>query len=497
MHKRLISILLVISVLCAGLVGRIGYITLSGVYSVADTYNSYSLTIDNLAPTLYYSNGSKLTNNRTQLVAIIRPTEKCLGELDLLFDNATKQEIIEELSKGYPVVKQIENYVTLNHIQIKETKSSYNTCSQLVSRQSSGLLSYLPQKVGELKINFSVDAIGRILSGDTGTVTNDNYNSQQGLQLTIDKEIQQITYDACENMQKGCAIVMDITNGNILSCVTKPDSSYVNKAFQQYCVGSVFKIVVACCALENKIDIQYYCNGQITVGDTTFSCQNDKAHLSQNLKQALANSCNCYFVNLALSLGSEKLLSTANLLGFDDTTTLYDDWQIKNASLPTENDLKQKGQLALLGFGQGKLTSTPLQIANCLCAIANNGKMTGVKLITSQIDDDGKVTSLYNTSANQVISSSTANTMLEYLSYVVTDGTGKKAQSNDEKSAGKTATAQTGQFTGEKEILNTWFAGVYPSDNPKYAIVILNEDGTSGSSDCCPIFSTIVEKLPK
>jgi cell division protein FtsI/penicillin-binding protein 2 len=81
------------------------------------------------------------------------------------------------------------------------------------------------------------------------------------------------------------------------------------------------------------------------------------------------------------------------------------------------------------------------------------------------------------------------------MRYVVTNGTGYKAETTSHKSAGKTATAQTGQYEDGVELLNTWFAGLYPYDNPKYAIVIMTEKGTSGSENCCPIFSTIVEKL--
>ena len=48
-----------------------------------------------------------------------------------------------------------------------------------------------------------------------------------------------------------------------------------------------------------------------------------------------------------------------------------------------------------------------------------------------------------------------------------------------------------------KEVLNTWFAGFYPYSNPKYSIVVLTEDGTTGSENCCPVFSSIVEKISK
>ena len=65
----------------------------------------------------------------------------------------------------------------------------------------------------------------------------------------------------------------------------------------------------------------------------------------------------------------------------------------------------------------------------------------------------------------------------------------------DKKSAGKTATAQTGQYYNGVEKLNTWFVGLYPYDNPQYAVVVMTEQGNSGAEDCCPIFSTIVGQL--
>jgi cell division protein FtsI/penicillin-binding protein 2 len=296
-------------------------------------------------------------------------------------------------------------------------------------------------------------------------------------------------------MKTGCAIVMDVKTSSILACVIKPDSTYVNKAVQQYALGSVFKLVVSACAIENNVDISYNCFGKITVGDTIFSCSHNYVHGYQNLKTALANSCNCYFVNLALTLGAEKLLATAKSFGFDLTTNLYSSWNFENASLPTLSDLSSKGQLSLFGFGQGLLLSTPLQVGNMLCTIGNNGKFNQTKLVSSTVDKNGSQSKIKQTNEKQAISSNTAKTLLSYMRYVVSNGTGKNANTFDNKSAGKTGTAQSGQYLYGKEQLNTWFAGIYPYDNPKYAIVVMCENGTSGSADCCPIFRTIVENI--
>jgi cell division protein FtsI/penicillin-binding protein 2 len=497
MRKRIICLSIVVTLFITGICGRIGYIIFSGSYTVSEGYNSYVQTIDTLSPYLYYSNFSKMTNNENVYVAVIRPNAQCLNELNRLFNYTECQNIIEELKQGYPIVKVIdsEKKNRVKNIEIYKATTTNNNCFQLIDAKSSGLMKYLDNSVGSRKITFSIDAKGRLLTGDDGTIVDDNYDTKEGLKLSIDKKIQQITYSACASMKNGCAIVMNVEDSSILACVTKPDSSYINKPFSQYSVGSVFKIVVAACAVENGVDLKYTCNGSITVGDTKYSCQSNHIHGYQTLKMALANSCNCYFVNLALTLGKDKIIDTANKLGFDDITTIYNDWQVTNAILPSNDELSSKGQLALLGFGQGKLMSTPLQICSTLCTIANGGMKNVSKLIVSTVDSKGNETKVKYESSQRALSKDTCDTVLKYLRYVVSNGTGINADTDSHQSAGKTATAQTGQFIDGKEQLNTWFAGVYPYDEPKYAIVIMTEQGESGAVDCCPIFSTIIESL--
>lgn len=497
MKRRIISLILIVTILYSTAVGRIGYIIFSNYYTVSDGYNSYSLTIDKLSPTLYYSDYQKMNNNKTAYAAVIRPNSKCLSELNKLFDYSQIKDITAELKKGYPIVRNVDSshLTDTKYIKIFKVKTTENLCSQLISKQSSGILSYMKDFSGERKINYSIDAKGRILSGDEGTLIDSNYNSSEGAVLTIDKNIQEIVYSSCKNMRSGCAVVMDVSTSSIIACVSKPDDSFINKPFEQYSVGSVFKIIMACCALENGYNLKYECKGSIKVGDTSFSCQNNHIHGMQNLKNALANSCNCYFVNLALSLGAEKILKTAKDFGFDSYSTVYSDWKFKNASLPGKNDLNSQGQLALLGFGQGKLTSSPIQICSALCAVANDGKYSSPNLVKSIINSDGKSQKYKQQQSKTVIDKSTSSKLLSYLRYVVTNGTAINAESDSKKSAGKTATAQTGQYKNSRELLNTWFAGIYPYDKPKYAVVIMTEDGISGSVDCCPIYSEIVDKL--
>ena len=472
------------------IIARLGYIVFSGAYAVSDSYNSYSIVIDTIEPNLYYSNNRKLTNNVTEKYALIKPNSKALAELQNSFDNA--DEIRKELKYGKPVLIKSESN-DFKYIKLFNVTSTSNNCRQLVSKECSGVLKYLPDTLGRKKFKFHVDALGRMLTGDEGEIVNENYVTSEGLQLTLNEDIQNITYDACKNINSGCAIVMEVRTSSILACVTKPDSSFLNKPFRLYPVGSVFKILMAACALENGINPTYKCEGKITIGDTVYNCQKH-AHGVQNLEGALACSCNCYFVNLAMLLGEERIINTAKDFGFDANINIYDKWKIKSSLLPSVNDLKNYGELPLLGFGQGKLMSTPLQICNMLCTAANGGYRNTVKLVTAKVDKFGNRNFVAYEKERKVISNRNSYLLLKYMRSVVEDGTGKSADYNN-KSAGKTATAQTGQFKAGREVLNTWFAGVYPYDEPEYAIVVMVENGNSGAEDCCPVFSTIVENL--
>ena len=426
---------------------------------------------------------------------VLRANEKTFSELSELFPQNELMDIVRELEKGFPLVKTVEksSYGTDYLKPIAVTRSD-STCSQLINRSSSGLLMYLPESVGTLKMNFSQDALGRVLPGDDGRLIESDYHSHEGLKLTVDSRVQSILYDEMKAVKKGCAVIIDVESGAVLACVTKPDDSYVNKVFSQFAVGSVFKTVVAACAIENGIDPSFDCNGHIRVGDTIFSCYEDKAHGKQHLKEALGNSCNCYFVNLGLQLGADRLLSTAKRLGFDSTTTLFDEWKVTNAVLPDESALYSKGELSLLSFGQGKLTATPLQFCYLMTAIANHGYAHPIRLIEAEVDSEGKASPVAESDGKQVITADTADLLLSYLRYVVSDGNAGSADFHD-NAAGKTATAQTGQFQNGDELLNCWFTGVYPYDDPQYAIVIMVEEGEGGAKECCPIFRTVVEKL--
>ena len=494
LNKRFVSLSLVMCILFSGIAGRLGYIIFSGRYAVSSSYNSYTITVDRIFPTIYDRNLQRLTNKTSGLAAVIRPNEKCFSELGLVFDREERISVVEELKQGYPVVRSIDKYPDCKYIKIFETKIRHNS-DQLAKHLVTSCESLYPNAVGSRSVNFAVDAIGRLLEGDDGTVIENNYNTEYGCALTIDSDIQRCVERAAKDMKSGAVVVLDIKSSEALAVFSTPND-YFNRALSEYTVGSVFKLIISACALENGINPFYICTGEITVGDTTFSCQNKKIHGLQTMKNALANSCNCYFINLALMLGAEEIYKTAQSFGFGAEIRLADEWTLSNGNFPDLDSLQSKGELALIGFGQGSLTTTPLHFASIVAAIANGGNYTSPSLLFGEIDDYGFLTEFERNTSARIISEETAEKLREYMRYVVTNGTGALAEYNA-NSAGKTSTAQSGRYIDGREVLNTWFAGFYPYDDPKYAIVVTTEDGVSGSADCCPIFRTIVEKLDK
>ena len=490
MYKRVTAICVSIILALTASVGRIAYIIFGGEYEVSSGYNSYSLDLSVLKATLYDCNLNKISNNKVAYKIIIRPNEKCLNELQYLYSKSEIKEIKDELSKGYPVIRTVSKpNKNLKYIQTVEVVDDVKSDDIFIN----SIKANFNDEIGSKKVNFSVDALGRLLDGDNGTIVDDEYYIQRGVILTLNSNFQKIVNEAAESMQKGAVVVMDVKNGNILALVSKGDD-YLNRGILPCPVGSVFKLAVCVCAIQHNILENYNCEGSITVGDTTYSCQKKTAHGNQSMKEALANSCNCYFVNLALALGADKLTDTAKSLGFGEDICLEDEITVKAGSFPDENALQSKGQLALLGFGQGMLTDSPVHFCSFISSIANGGVYYNPNIILGSVDENGGAYYNEPSRGERVMNASTAYKLSEYMRYVVSSGTGKNADYNF-SSAGKTSTAQTGRYVGDKEICNTWFAGFYPYNNPKYAIVVMNENGTSGAGDCCPIFRTIVENI--
>lgn len=195
MSKRIISLGVAFAILLTFALGRCGYINFSNSYKVDSSYNSITVDISTLFTNIYSRNGVLLNNNTHSLYAVIKPSEKSMAELKYLYSNDDIKYITDELKKGYPVVMPVKNYAYTKYIRLEEIVNQNNDnmlCRHLIDKNFSGLEKYVDKKIGSLSINYSVDALGRVLDGDNGTIINKNYNSIDGVKISIDEKLQKI-----------------------------------------------------------------------------------------------------------------------------------------------------------------------------------------------------------------------------------------------------------------------------------------------------------------
>ncbi len=522
MKKRAITVFFLLAVMFAGIGARVLNLT-NNAQAVALSGAGMKFDVAYLRGTVYDCNLKPLTNGETAYKAIAKPTQKALAALEKELDAEAFLLVKEKMLAGEAVCVDVKNDACngqdITVVAYPKRYSPY-ACHIIgycgydgsgVSGAEKAFDPLLSSGGKTITARIGTDANGRVLLGENIQVQTEG-ESESGIVLTIDSDIQKIVEDALDSsgVVCGAATVIDVETGAIRACVSIPlynqndiasaleraDSPLINRAFSAFSVGSVFKPVVAASALENGVaqSFSYVCTGSVTHNGVTFNCHKKDGHGKLNMQGALAVSCNTYFIALALETGAENILRTAADFGFGRETVLASSIKSKGANLPQKID--SDAATANLSFGQGELTATPLQICTMMAVIANGGYYVEPYLVEGEVNADGDFVKTQNYSERRrIIAPETAELLQGFLEGVVEEGSGKRAKSEFVACAGKTATAQTGRSENGEEIYNAWFAGYFPADNPRYAVVILKENGGEGAISCAPVFREIAEKI--
>ena len=361
-------------------------------------------------------------------------------------------------------------------------------------------------------IQCSVTAQGKLRAGAELQLLRED-SGARGVRLTISREIQRaVEATTAQTMTSGCIVVLDTAGAKVRACVSLPgfdpenvsasldaeNSPLLNRAFQSYAVGSVFKPVLAAAALESgQSGLVYNCPGCLTVDGQVFRCAGGIPHGEVNLAAALEKSCNGYFIRLGQELGAERVRAMAERLGFGKALELTETYRTSAGKLPDAEHLTSSGQYANFCFGQGELLATPLQIAGMMNAIASDGNFRMPQILDCILDETTgeEQTPLAHRKAVRAFSQQTAARLRELLAGVVTEGTGHEATPETGTSGGKTGTAQTGQFAEGTELKNYWFAGFYPAEAPRWTIVVLQDSQTDPVLSSAAVFARVCDAL--
>ena len=388
---------------------------------------------------------------------------------------------------------------------------------------------------------YEVNAYGRRISqlafqkGDKG----------ETIKLTIDTKIQELTNELLKE-KAGSICVMDIYTGAIIAMHSSPSfdpnsfvfgisqdewqlirnnpmKPLVNKSLSgNYSPGSTIKPIVALSALENEIikpDFTVQCKGHknpLELYGQTYHCWKKEGHGFVNLREAMKQSCDTYFYEVARRLGVDRLSVTAKKFGLGQKV-FKDVFDNEKKGLVPNTEWKKNalgrnwvlGETIITGIGQGFIQTTPIQLCLMTAQIANGGYKIYPKIVAN--DDNqyaDKFTPLYKKSRNIKI---VQDAMFSSTNEV--RGTSYRSRLDDPKYrfAGKTGTSQVKKITErDRELdLKTFqipyeerdhalYVAFGPYKSPRYALSIIIEHGGSGGTVAAPLakelFKMIVDR---
>ena len=339
--------------------------------------------------------------------------------------------------------------------------------------------------------------------------------------LTIDEVLQYITERELaraverSGAKAGTAVILDPGTGEILALANQPtfdpnhykrasSAAKRNRAATDYVEpGSIFKVILAAGALEEGIvaptDLVYGENGSIEVSGVTIRDHGKYGWLT--IRQVLAQSSNVGAIKLGQKLGKSLYYHYMSAFGFGSLT---------GVDLPGETPgliRRPKGWSALslpvLSLGQ-EVSVTAVQFAAAFGAVANGGSLLRPHVVRSLRTQDGGITrNVEPVVVRRVISEQTSRTLLEMLTSVVEEGTGKEAAVPGYSVAGKTGTAQkvepaTGRYSHRKIVAS--FVGAIPAEAPRLVILVMIDEPETmrwGGSIAAPTFREIARDAVK
>lgn len=364
-----------------------------------------------------------------------------------------------------------------------------------------------------------VDARGRVVAEDVGGSRPPI--AGKDVVLTLDADIQNRALEVFGE-ESGSCVVMDIRNGDILCMVSAPSfdpnlfvggvPSRTYRAWADYerrpltdkaitgvfAPGSTFKPVTGLAALVRGAnpDRRIFCNGGFYLG-RRFACH--ATHGSQDMRDAIKNSCNVYFMTLGVEMGPDAIADVARTMGFGQTFDIGIDgqraglvpdrqWRREN---PVRGDGKwYPGETPSYAIGQGALTVNALQLAVYTSRLANGQKAVMPRLIKSvggvEQPPSGDVRDLPYDPAMLAVLRDGMNRVTDV------GGTGFRNSQlglGAVRMAGKTGTAQARNYGSgsRKGAGRPWaqkdhnlFIAYAPIDNPRYAVSVIVQHGGMG-----------------
>lgn len=356
---------------------------------------------------------------------------------------------------------------------------------------------------------FTYEKVEEAVKGNSLVLTVDSY-----IQYTAEKYLE-TAIEQNKVAERGAAVVMNVKTGAILAMAVKGDfnpndpftlsmadqlkvdaeadatkkstlrNELLNRQWRNkvisdsYEPGSVFKIITAAIAIEENLINKgntFFCNGHTSVAGQRYGCWKHGGHGTQNLQQAIANSCNPAFIKIGQLVGVSTFSKYFKAFGFAEKTGI----DLPGESRSTYHKQENMGvvELASSSFGQ-TFNVTPIQMMSAVAAAVNGGYLVQPHLVAKTVDQNNKVVSTTTTTyKRQVISQTTSQTIRELMGFVAENGA-KNALVPGYKIGAKTGTSQKVskiQATGDTYLYIGSCMTVAPIDNPEIAVLVMLDE---------------------
>lgn len=385
-----------------------------------------------------------------------------------------------------------------------------------------------------------VNALGRVIR----ELERKEAEAGTDLSLTLDERLQRFTAERL-GAESAASVVIDVHTGEVLVMASTPsfDPNVFNRGLTQrewnalsgdprapmtnktisgqYSPGSTYKMVVALAALEHGAigtDQTVFCRGHTDLGSRRFHCWEGRGHGNMDMVQAIAQSCDVYFYEVARRVGVDRIADMANRLGLGHSSGLGLAGE-RDGLIPTEAWKRatlgkswQKGETFNTAIGQGYVLTTPTQLAVMAARLSTGLAVEPV--ITRQIMLDGAVVqrppkAFASLDIDPTHLEVARRGMFEVLNGPRGTARASKLKSKDTKMSGKTGTTQVRRITmaqrdaglpkGDEipwnERTHALFVAFAPDDNPRYALSVVVEHGGGGAAVAAPIARDIMTEV--
>lgn len=360
---------------------------------------------------------------------------------------------------------------------------------------------YLKGNHAQIYLAYLTDARNNLLEGASARLVT-NPDARNDVVLTLDKTLQKTLEDLLDQsyITKGGAVLLDTKSGQILAAASRPvynpedvmesygytDNQLERVMGDDYCYypGSIFKLLTALGALEENIADE----------TTKFTCDNlpphnkcPRPHGQLDFAGALKVSCNNYFIALGEQLGQDKLTEYIIRRG--------------NFQLEEDKALDSKAARANGVIGQELFKVSPLEMANLMVTIANDGKAFSLenpwenRLILAIEHKGQSIQQSDPLETKQIFSPASVRTLQKMLQNDFVTDSGQTISY-----IGKTGTPEIYQ-KGQKGYL-AWYIGYAPADNPQYALAVVIEaiagvpqEDLAGGKYALPFFKNLMAKI--